>query len=263
MTWSQPGVSPLAAQRLEALRSRPQEAALLLDFDGTLSEIAERPEDARPVEGAAEVLEDLAASYRTVAIVTGRPAMMASALLGARSVRYCGLYGLEELTPAGAVSVEHVPLPHEIRALAEEAAAAVPETRVEPKGSTIAVHYRQAADGAAARRALIELLAPARSAGFELIEGKKVVELVPAGWPRKGGVVRRLLDDRQLHAALYAGDDLADIEAFTELDRAAERGVSTLKVAVRSLGTPAALTEAADLVAAGPPGLLGLLRGLL
>jgi len=36
--------------------SNPDRAGVFLDFDGTVSEIVEMPSDARPVEGAREVL---------------------------------------------------------------------------------------------------------------------------------------------------------------------------------------------------------------
>ena len=68
----------------------------MLDFDGTLSEIVARPEHARPVDGAREVLIELAGRFSTVAIVTGRRSEEVAALLDAPHVTYVGLYGLGE-----------------------------------------------------------------------------------------------------------------------------------------------------------------------
>ena len=84
-----------------------------------------------------------------------------------------------------------------------------------------------------------------------------------AGVPLKGGAVRRLLQEFDLRAALYAGDDTADLEAFEELERARVRGIDVVRVAVRGAETPPALIEAADEVADSPEGLVELLRGLL
>jgi trehalose 6-phosphate phosphatase len=89
-----------------------------------------------------------------------------------------------------------------------------------------------------------------------------VVELVPAGRPLKEGAVERIVADERLDAVLYAGDDTADLRAFEALDRLAERGVRTVKVAVHGRETPSELSDAADVVVDGPAGLVTLLRGL-
>ena len=234
----------------------------MLDFDGTLAEIVARPELARPVDGARDVLAELAGRYRTVAIVTGRRSEEVAALLQLSHVTYVGLYGLED--DASELVTAVVPR-------AEAAAARVPEAWVEDKGVSIAVHYRQAPDPASARAALmVELQPVASAAGLELIEGKMVLELVPFDRPMKGGAVERIAGERALEALLYAGDDHADLDAFGALDRLAASGSAmgsegvgvAVRVAVRGPETPPALMEAADVVTEGPAGLVDLLRTL-
>jgi len=145
------------------------------------------------------------------------------------------------------------------------AIAAVPNAWAEAKGgNAVSVHYRQSPDPAEARRVLLERLSPiAEASGRRVIEGKQTVELVPEGVPLKGGVVRRLLSERSLRAALYAGDDSADLEAFEALERARDDGVEILRVAVRGVETPSDLLEAADEIVEGPDGLVELLRELI
>ena len=75
--------------------------------------------------------------------------------------------------------------------------------------------------------------------------------------------MRRLLSEHALRAALYAGDDAADLEAFTELGRARDDGVAVLRVAVRAAETPSDLLDAADAIVDGPDGLVELLRELV
>jgi trehalose 6-phosphate phosphatase len=134
--------------------------------------------------------------------------------------------------------------------------------RLEPKGPTVAVHYRHARDPDATRTTLLERLgAIAEGSGLRLIEGKRVVELAPGDAPTKGDVVRR--NARGLEALMYAGDDLADLPAFGAIDEAAASGAAGLKVAVRSRETPGELVSAADLVVDGPPELVTLLKRLL
>lgn len=226
----------------------------MLDFDGSLAAIAARPEDARPVEGAREALAALIGRYRVVAILTGRRSEEVAGLVDVPGLRYYGLYGMEEAAPELLTAVA---------SLAEAAAAAVPGAWVEDKRASIAVHYRQATDPAGARVALVRSLREvASSAGLEVVQGKMVVELVPAGRPRKGGAVERVVGEHALRAALFAGDDEADLDAFVALDRLGSNGLLAVKVAVRGDETPPSLLESADVVVEGPEGLVELLRQL-
>lgn len=209
---------------------------------------------ARPAEGARDALSALLPIYAMVAVVSGRRSDEVSELLAVPGVRCYGLYGMEEAAPAAVVGL----LPH-----IEAAAARVSEAWVEEKGASVAVHYRQASDPAAARAALLDALRPvAASGGLDLIEGKMVLELVPTGRPMKGGAVATLVAEQRLSAALFAGDDVADLDAFAALDRMGGSGVVTVKVAVRGEGTPDELLAAADLAVEGPEGLVDLLRQL-
>jgi trehalose 6-phosphate phosphatase len=226
----------------------------VLDFDGSLSEIVDRPELATPVDGARETLSALVARYRVVAIVTGRRSEEIAALVDVPHVQFLGLYGMEDEAPE---------LVTAIAPRVEAAASAVPEAWIEDKRISVAVHYRQAPDPAAARRALALALQPiATEGGLELIEGKMVLELVPRGRPMKGGAVERLAGQHELEAVLFAGDDRADLDAFAALDRLGARGVVTVRVAVRGVETPAELVDAADVVVEGPRGLVALLGQL-
>jgi trehalose 6-phosphate phosphatase len=72
-----------------------------------------------------------------------------------------------------------------------------------------------------------------------------------------------LVEEAQLSAVLYAGDDAADIEAFATLDGLAAESLMAVKVAVRGEETPAELVERADLTVDGPEGLVTLLRQFL
>jgi trehalose 6-phosphate phosphatase len=89
-----------------------------------------------------------------------------------------------------------------------------------------------------------------------------VLELLPAGRPRKGGAVERLVRNANLRAVLYAGDDVADIEAFEALERLAAQGLHATAVAVDGPETPEPLVRVAAFSVAGPLGLLELLRQL-
>ena len=200
------------------------------------------------------MLRDLAGRYRLVAIVTGRRSEEAGALLDAPGISILGLYGSEDAAP----DLVAAALP-----LARTAAEVVPEAWVEDKGASIAVHYRQAPEPHTARLELVLALQPVASQNaLELVEGKMVLELVALGRPMKGAAVERLAGEHALEAIVFAGDDLADVDAFEALDRLARRGVAAVRVAVRGDETPSALLEAADVTVEGPSGLVELLRSL-
>lgn len=239
---------------LASFRNGEGRAGVLLDFDGTLSPIVARPELARIRDGARDAIARLVGRYAVVAIVSGRTGDQLRELVGVEGVRLAALYGLAEDAP---------PLSSQLIDSVRAAAAAIAGTRVEPKGGSVAVHFRAAEDPVAAHAGLIEALTPiATDAHLELLPGKMVLELVPAGRPLKEGAVERIVEEDRLDAVLYAGDDVADIRAFEALDRLAERGVRTLKVSVHGRETPVALSDAADVVVDGPAGLVTLLRGL-
>ncbi|HYZ77025.1 MAG TPA: trehalose-phosphatase [Gaiellaceae bacterium] len=236
----------MAADLLARLRDEPERAALLLDVDGTLAPIVERPEDALVPEETRAELERLASRYALVACVSGRTSADAAATVGLETVVYVGTHGLE-LEPE-----------------AERWATAVHEFAAgvawppEDKGLTVAFHYRGALDEDAARAELEEVAVRARAAGLHTRFGRKVLELLPPVEANKGTAIRRLLADRRLRRALYAGDDTTDLDAFRALE-GLEAGV---RIAVASAEGPSALLAAADIVVADLAELLTILRGL-
>jgi trehalose 6-phosphate phosphatase len=241
-----------APSALSAFRQREGRAGILLDFDGTLSPIVVRPDLAQIRPGAPEALRRLVGRYALVAVISGRTNSELRALVRVPGVRLVGSYGLGETA-----------LSPQVLDAVREAAAVVPGARMELKGASVAVHLRGVDDPQAAEELLrVPLSAIGKAHGLELINGKKVLELVPAGQPLKGGVVERLAAEAKLNAVLYAGDDLADLRAFAALDRLASTGVTTVKVAVRGAETPPALREAADVVVDGPADLVLLLNRL-
>jgi len=243
----------MTAERLAAFQRSEGRAGVLLDFDGTLSPIVARPELAKIRDGARRSLTRLVGRYPLVAVISGRTDAELAGLVDVPGVRLVGMYGMDDRDS----------LPPGMAEAVAAAAAAVAGARVEPKGSSIAVHVRGAAEPDAAEDALRGPLdAIGRAHGFEVIAGKRVLELVREGRPMKGGAVERIVLDEHLGAALFAGDDLADLRAFAALDRLAGRGVQTVKIAVRGPETPRSLTDAADVVVDGPAGLVILLDRL-
>jgi len=228
----------------------PERAAVLLDVDGTLAPIVPRPEMAAILPEAVGELERLVDRYAMVGVVSGRPTADVASLVGVEGIRYEGLYGLEGAPPVSVALVRRV----------EAAAAPIEGAWVEHKGISLTVHVRLSPDPAEAEASLLPKLGEiARAEGMELVLGKLAMELAPPG-PRKGAAVERLAKEADARAAMYAGDDLPDLEAFEALDRLSWDGLTTVKVAVRGNEARAELVAASDLVVEGPGGMLALLR---
>jgi trehalose 6-phosphate phosphatase len=227
-------------------------AAILLDFDGTLSPIVARPEDARPVDGAVPVLQRLVGRSASVTIVTGRPEAFIREHLPVDGLDIAGLYGFEGSAPE---------LPEEVIEQVHAAAEGEAGATVERKGASVAVHVRNVAFPDAVEMRLAGRLGKiADGHGLEIRRGKRVLELIAAGSPGKGDVVRARVEG--LDAALYAGDDEADLEAFDALDEAERSGVVVCRVAVAGPEVPADLVGRADEVVGGPAALVHLLETL-
>ena len=234
---------------LEEVRARLGEAAILLDFDGTLAPIVPKPEDARPLPEVAEVLAVLVERAKLVAVITGRPEPFIRRVLDVQKLEVVGLYGFD-----GARGLDPQVLAA-VSALAERE----PGARVEDKGVSVAVHVRGAPDpDAAAGRLRGQLNSLATLHDLAAFEGKRVIELGPRG-ARKSAAVRQLVSRVEPGAALYAGDDLEDLEAFKALG---ELDVPIARIAVVTSETPEGLPAAADVTVEGPAGLVFLLSEL-
>jgi trehalose 6-phosphate phosphatase len=207
------------------------------------------------VPGTTIVLSRLAGRYGLVALVSGRPADEVRRLVPVQGIEVFGQYGLPEGIPSPGID--------RARDEVEAAARSVPGAWVEDKGTSLAVHYRAAEDTDAAGRELSQALrSVADRLGLMLMAGKMVLELVPPDTPGKGSVILAQRASRDLQACLFAGDDVADLDAFAALDELRAEGISTVKVAVRSAETREELVSNADIVVEGPSGLVELLSDL-
>jgi trehalose 6-phosphate phosphatase len=232
---------------LDRLAEDPGRAAVFLDVDGVLAPIVPRPEDARVPGETRDELRRLNERYALVACISGRAGADAQRVVGVPELVYVGNHGLE-------LDGEAI----EWRSRLELFLADVDWPATENKGLTASLHYRNSEDEDAARAALEDVKARAERAGFVARFGRKVLELLPPVDVHKGTAVKKLLSERKLRRALYAGDDTTDLDAFRALD-----GLDvSVRIAVVSEEGPLELREAADLTVERPDELLALLRRL-
>ncbi len=136
--------------------------------------------------------------------------------------------------------------------------------RLEDKGPIQALHWRGADDERGAEARAEEIAAAADRAGLEPRRGRKVLELRPLGGGGKDAAVAALLADRGIKAAVYAGDDRTDLDAFRRLRELREQGEleTAVCVGVVSAEAPADLAGESDLAVEGPAGWLAVLESL-
>ncbi len=222
-------------------------AALFLDFDGTLIELAEAP-DAIDVPGELHpLLERLAKRLQgRLGIVSGRSIEDLDRHLTASGLTLSGSHGAELRRPDG--SVRPVEAPSGLmaaRAAIRRFTQGTPGLLVEEKPTGIALHYRQAPERA---ESVVHFMAGlAEEAGLSLLQGKMVAELRPQG-ADKGTAIRAMMTEPPFAGArpLVMGDDVTDEDGFRA---AAEMGGAGILV-----GSPrptAAVWRLEDVAAAG------------
>lgn len=228
--------------------------AFFFDFDGTLAEIAPRPQDvvlAEPLRLNLLRLHDL--TEGAVAIITGRNRDEILSLLGAE-LPVAGLHGLDFPHPPAHPDAQREPeAARRARAQAirpwlgplGRLVAAHPGTLLEDKGQGLALHWRGAPEAEPVMLAAARQVLDALGEGWQLQPGKCVAEIRPAG-EDKGSALRRFLRIPPFRGRrpVAFGDDLNDLPM---LDAAREAGGLAVAMGERDLP--------ADLRLAGPAAL--------
>ncbi|WP_404338225.1 trehalose-phosphatase [Sphingomonas sp. MMS12-HWE2-04] len=204
-------VDALAAPPIELLA----DASLFLDFDGTLVELAARPDSVRVDTRLATLMERLHDRLDgRLALITGRGAGQVRALFDAPRFTVAGSHGLEFLYPDGRTALAPRP-PTLDTALAEMRAfaAARPGLLVEDKPLGAALHYRCEPEAEADSIALAQGLAARH--GLYLQTGKMMIEL-RAGGGDKGEALRLLMASPEMAGTVpvFLGDDDTDEPGF-------------------------------------------------
>lgn len=242
---------------LRPLLDNPACAAVLTDFDGTLAPIVEDPAAAVPLPGVADVMASLARRFAVAGVVSGRPVSFLVDRLGPK-LWFSGLYGLERWRHGERVDVPGVERWRAVVAEARELAESQLGPVTEDKGLSLTLHFRTCPERRDEVRAWADQ--EAERQGLAVHEARASVELHPPLAIDKGTEVEALAQG--MAAACFLGDDLGDVAAFVALDRLAETGAHTVRVAVRSDEAPTELMARADVVVDGPAGALSVLEAL-
>ena len=223
---------------------------VILDFDGTISEIAPTPDAAIIHPRAAVALSRIVESCALVAVLSGRAARDVAGRVGIGGVTYVGNHGAESIED-GRLTVLATPPAAIPRILAhlQSATGDMPGIVYEDKRFSASVHFRRAPDPADAERRLRRALDDAPNAVCGLDElrwfwGRMVLEIRPRAAANKGDAIATLARRHRLDALIFIGDDTTDVDGMRRLPSI--DGVKTIGVAVLSEETPPALLEASD-----------------
>ena len=204
------------AEAVEALAAEPARSGLVLDFDGVLSPIIADPTASMLPDRVAAALLRLSGRLGLLAVISGRPVAFLEERIRIPGVPLLGSYGIERSVD-GARGIDQdaamwTPQVGEAAKTLRELLAGSPGLRVEEKPVSVAVHWRQAPDHAAAAEEVRRVTARlADETGLRLEPGKLVEELRPPVDVDKGSALASLLDaNPNLTVVAYAGDDLGD-----------------------------------------------------
>jgi trehalose 6-phosphate phosphatase len=206
---------------------------LLIDYDGTLTPIVDRPELAVLSHETRKLLQKLIRNRRyTVGIISGRALSDLKSKIGLDDLIYAGNHGLEIeglgssfLEPVAAEMQPFLGILH--RALSATMKG-IRGVFIENKGLTLSVHYRMTDDKEEVRvkDAFQRVTDPLHVTGkIKITQGKKVYEIRPPVDWNKGKAVAWLMaklkdiDRKRKILPVYLGDDLTDEDAFKIIDK--------------------------------------------
>jgi len=197
-----------------------QRAALFLDVDGTLLDIAATPDRVVVPEGLGETIARLERLFGgALAIVTGRTLADLDRLFFPLRTRAAGVHGAEMRFDPNAAAIETpgaAPLPDSLWREFAAVTLAFPGALAENKRYSFTAHYRAAPQAAAPlRAALLSLLERHATDDLELTDALCAYELKSSAVD-KGEAVRRFLERQPFvgRRPMFVGDDVSDEFGF-------------------------------------------------
>ena len=204
---------------------------LFLDYDGTLTPIVERPEQAIMLSKTRGLLKELSKNLRCkISIISGRALQDVKKRVGLKNIIYVGNHGLEIDGPMikfeSPVSLRYKTILRRIKSDLDTKLSAIKGIFIEDKGLSLSVHYRLVERNQIAQIKTIlqeaTILDTLRDK-IRIKSGKEVFEIRPGADWDKGKVVLWLLarwkfslKDEDI-IPIYIGDDISDEDAFKVL----------------------------------------------
>ncbi len=235
MTLSDVDISDLDMERAEiSFVPDLRKCAILLDIDGTILDLAPSPQQVWVPTGLRQTLARIAErSGGALALVSGRSLRDIDLIFSPLELAAIGGHGAELRAVVGDEPTVCVPplsavLKRKLAAVAELG----PGILAEDKGYSLALHYRLAPEKADAVRAAVDTICAGAPAGsIEILPGKLVVEIKPAGIS-KAKAVCELMQHPPFakRNPIFIGDDTTDEPVFGAISRFGGLGFSVGRV---------------------------------
>lgn len=208
-------------------RLRGKSPAVFLDYDGTLTPIVERPEDALISAGMRDAVRELAQRC-PVCVVSGRDRRVVQGLMGLDDLIVAGSHGFDIYSPDGG-EIQHSPgaefdgILDDVKARLREEAAPFDGAVIEEKSAAVAVHYRLVSEDERPKiKEIVDAVLTDHPDDLKVTPGKMVYEVQPKIDWDKGKAVLYLLEaldlDHEDVVPVYLGDDVTDEDAFEALE---------------------------------------------
>jgi trehalose 6-phosphate phosphatase len=179
------------------------------DFDGTLAPLSRDPRAAQLRKSTARLLARVAQRYPT-AVISGRARGDLLARLSGANVRaVVGNYGIE---PSPEAPRYHA-LVKEWMPVLREALQDLQGIELENKLYSLTIHYRRSRAKTRARAIIDQAVAKLKDA--QVIEGRLLVNVLPANAPNKGSTLIDLRTSLNAEHAVFVGDDQSAEDVFT------------------------------------------------
>ena len=249
-SWAFAGrAAPLYGARVTRLHRPPwpPEPAVFLDLDGTLIEIAPRPDAVRRSRRLEALLTRLpAATSNAVAIVSGRTVADLDRLLAPHRLPVAGIHGMERRSVDGKVHRTSVALDwmQGARETMERFVATHPGLLLENKSVSLALHYRRRPElEDTVQKFIAELDLPAAA---ERLRGRKVMEIKPRQM-NKGTAIRAYMSEPHFagRTPVFVGDDVTDESGFVVVN---ELGGVSVKVGTGATAASWSLPGVSDVL---------------
>jgi trehalose 6-phosphate phosphatase len=202
------GVAPLASSSF----------ALFLDVDGTLIDLAGRPEDVVTPPNLISTLKRAESTLDgALALISGRSIDDVDRIFAPLRLRASGVHGAEiRLDPdAQTIATAIGELPKSLLAALERATRPFPGVFVEDKRFSFTVHYRLAPSAEQPLRRIVEQLTESTLSGVEIMDAHYAIEIKYPSFD-KGHAIAAFLSTPTFceRTPIFIGDDTTDESGF-------------------------------------------------
>ncbi|MFH1478790.1 MAG: trehalose-phosphatase [Candidatus Omnitrophota bacterium] len=201
---------------------RSRHIFLFLDYDGTLTPIVSRPQDALLRPGVKSLLKALRKRPNiSLAIISGRSLKDVKSMVGIKGLIYAGNHGFEidnfktKISAPKTASIKL--LFKKLEAILKQRLKNIEGVKIENKIYTLSIHFRLVSpkERKIVKDIFFNVIGPfLRSKDIRATSGKMVFELRPPVEWHKGKTVEAILKSNRTSLPIYIGDDTTDEDAF-------------------------------------------------